>query len=136
MIAALIAVLSLIALAQFFLAYARSVLASYCRVELSEQAREVAGISEQNLPGDEFGRLLGLTQICPERGDDQTEIITVGLYYRVVTHSRALFRAMSPVGKWLEREREHCAYFAAVALDRRIAYSRSLIAQLNGPVHG
>jgi hypothetical protein len=136
MIAALIAVVSLVALAQFFVAYARSVLASYCKVELSEQAREVTGISDRHLTGDEFGRLLGLTQICPERGDDQTEILTVGVYYRLVTLSRAMFQSMSPMDIWLERERQHCAYFAAVALDRRIAYSRSLIAQLNGPVHG
>lgn len=136
MIAAIIAVVSLVALAQFFLAYARSVLASYCKIELSDQAREVTGISDRHLTGDEFGRLLGLTQICPERGDDQTEILTVGIYFRLITHSRTMFQSRSPMGKWLEREREHCAYFAAVALDRRIAYSRSLIAQLNGPVHG
>jgi hypothetical protein len=136
MIAALIAVVSLVALAQFFLAYARSVLASYCKVELSDQAREVTGISGRKLAGDEFGRLLGLTQICPERGDDQAEIFTVGVYYRMLTFSCAMFESMNPLALWLEREREHCAYFAAVALDRRIAYSRSLIAQLNGPVHG
>jgi len=30
---------------------------------------------------------------------------------------------------WAESERNACAYFAAVALDRRIAYNRDLMAQ-------
>jgi hypothetical protein len=33
------------------------------------------------------------------------------------------------VADWTERERAGCAYFAAVTLDRRIAYNRDLMAQ-------
>jgi hypothetical protein len=43
---------------------------------------------------------------------------------------RALGRALSPaLSRWAEDERVNCVYFAAVALDRRIAYSRALLAQ-------
>ncbi len=30
---------------------------------------------------------------------------------------------------WAEKERGRCTYFAAVALDRRVAFSRDLLAQ-------
>jgi len=30
---------------------------------------------------------------------------------------------------WTESERGHCAYFAAVALERRISFSRDMLAQ-------
>jgi hypothetical protein len=30
---------------------------------------------------------------------------------------------------WVEQERKSCSYFAAVALDRRISYSRDLFTQ-------
>jgi hypothetical protein len=33
------------------------------------------------------------------------------------------------VAAWAEQERESCSYFAAVALDRRISYSRDLFTQ-------
>jgi hypothetical protein len=40
------------------------------------------------------------------------------------------FRPLSlVVARWAETERESCSYFAAVALDRRISYSRELLAQ-------
>jgi hypothetical protein len=130
MIPGLILVLSLAALLQFFVSYCRSVIASYSKIELSEQVREVAGIDAEPVAGDDFRRLLQLVRLCPERGDDRFEIRFVGAYYRLLSLARALLRSIAPaVVGWAERERESCAYFAAVTLDRRIAYSRDLLAQ-------
>ena len=43
---------------------------------------------------------------------------------------RRIFRPLAPaVANWTEQERAGCAYFAAVALDRRIAHNRDLMAQ-------
>jgi hypothetical protein len=33
------------------------------------------------------------------------------------------------VAQWADHERRDCSYFAAVALDRRISYSRDLFTQ-------
>ena len=130
MIAALISVVSLAALLQFFVSYCRSVIAASSREELSEQVREVTGIASQAVAGDEFQRLLQLARLCPERGDDRTEIRAVGAYYRLLNLMRAAFRSLAPgLVSWAELERQHCSYFAAVALDRRIAHSRDLLAQ-------
>ncbi len=130
MIAALICVISLAALLQFFVSYCRSLIAAYSRAELSEQVREVTGIEGGTVAGDEFERLLRLARLCPERGGDRGEIRAVGVYYGLLNLVRAIFRSIAPgLSGWVELERQHCSYFAAVTLDRRIAYSRDLLAQ-------
>jgi hypothetical protein len=130
MIAALIGIFSIAALLQFFVSYCRSVIAAYSKVELSDQVREVAGITAQPVNGDEFRRLVSLVRLCPERGDDGMEIRLVGAYHGMLSSARGVLRSIVPaIAAWAEREREHCSYFAAVALDRRIAFSRDLLAQ-------
>ena len=130
MIAALICVASIAALLQFFMAHCRSVIAVYRKAELSEQVREVAGIEGQNVSSDQFGRLVQLVRLCPQKSDDQTDLKVVGVYYRLMGILRSVGRAFSSrISAWAESERSACAYFAAVALDRRIANSRDLLAQ-------
>lgn len=68
MIAALIAIISLSALLQFFVSYCRSVIAASSKVELSEQVREVAGIQSQPPSGEEFRRLLQARPPLPGPG--------------------------------------------------------------------
>jgi hypothetical protein len=130
MIAALICVISLAAFLQFFVSYCRSILASSRKVELSSRVREVTGIANQNVAADDFQRLLQLVRLCPERGDDQTEIRAVGTYYGLLyILGRAAQPLIPSVSSWAEQERQSCSYFAAVALDRRISYSRDLFTQ-------
>jgi len=130
MIAALFLVISVAAFLQFFIAYCRSLIAAYKQVDLSEDAREVTGIEDHLVMGDDFRRLLQLVRLCPEPGDDRMEIGAVRLYYSMLNMLRAIFRSLAPrVAHWTEQERAGCAYFAAVALDRRIAHNRDLMAQ-------
>lgn len=130
MIAAAILVISVVGLAQFFVAYCRSLIAAYKQVDLSEDAREVTGIEDHLVHGDDFRRLLQLVRLCPEAGDDAFEIGAVRLYFRLLTRLRSLGAVLSPrLTHWAEQERAGCAYFAAVALDRRIAHNRDLLAQ-------
>ncbi|MBI1749308.1 MAG: hypothetical protein HY234_07500 [Acidobacteria bacterium] len=130
MIAALILVIAIAGFLQFFVSYCRSLIAAYERVDLSDQAREVTGISDRRVSGQDFGRLLQLVRMCPEPGDDSREIGAVRTYFGLLTVARAAFRQVAPtLEQRVERERESCAYFAAVALDRRIAHSRDLMAQ-------
>jgi len=130
MIAALIFVISLAALLQFFISYCRSLIAAYRKVELSEQAREVTGIQDHVVEGDDFQRLLQLVRLCPEPGDDGLEIRSVRTYYGLLNVLRMVLRLQVPaVAAWTEGERRSCTYFAAVALDRRMAYNRDLMAQ-------
>lgn len=122
MISAFMLTFSAGALVQFFLSYCRSILATYAKLEVSVRTREIAGIESERIPSGEFGRLLGLLRLARDRGDDRMELLTVRLYYsivRVVGSLGTLFT--STAREWCENEKARCAYFAAVALDRRIA---------------
>ena len=130
MIAALICVVSAAIFLQFFVSYCRSILASSRNFALSDRVREVTSLEDHEVAADDFNRLLQLVRLCPERGDDQSEIRAVGTYYGLLAVLNRVSRPMAPrFAAWLEQERQHCSYFAAVALDRRISYSRDLFTQ-------
>jgi hypothetical protein len=130
MMPALICVISIAAFLQFFVLHCRSILASSRKVELSARVREVTGMEGATVGAGDFDRLLQLVRLCPERGDDRMEIRAVGTYYNLLGALRRISRAAFPtVAAWTEVERGHCSYFAAVALDRRISYSRDLFTQ-------
>lgn len=122
MIPIFVLLFSAVALVQFFVSYSRSILATYATVELSATTREVAGIESERITGGEFGRLLGLLRLARNPGDDGMELLTVRMYYsavRILGAIAAPFNAAARI--WSENEGARCAYFAAVALDRRIA---------------
>lgn len=130
MIAALICVISIAALLQFFISYSRSVIAAYRKSELSEQVREVAGIEGEKILSEQFGQLVQLVRLCPQKSDDRSDLAVVRVYYRLMSWIGSIARTFAPgISQWAEAERVNCTYFAAVALDRRIAYSRALLAQ-------
>lgn len=130
MIAALIFVLAIAGFLQFFVSYCRSLIAAYEAVELSEQAREVTGINARPVESQDFKRLLQLVQMCPEPGDDSREIGAVRTYFGLISVARtAILRIIPSLAQRMEAELQSCAYFAAVALDRRMAHSRGLLAE-------
>jgi hypothetical protein len=130
MTAALILAFSSVALFQFFMSYCRSVIAAYGALPPSEQVREVTGVQGREISSGEFDRLLQLTSLCPESGDDHRAIAAIRTYFRMLTFARgALSMVLPGIVSWTETELSGCAHFAAVALDRRISHSRNLMAQ-------
>jgi hypothetical protein len=129
MMAAFILAFSVVTLAMFFVSYCRSVMATSSRHLLSEEVREVTGIRSL-ATGQDFTRVMQLMQLCPERPEDRTSLEAVGLYYSMVSVAQSILGRIVPaLVSWTERERARCSYFAAVALDRRIAFSREMLAQ-------
>jgi hypothetical protein len=130
MIAALILVASSVFLVQFFVAYCRSLLAKSFALELSPEAHQVTGIEDHRVHRNDFKRLLQLVELCPEPGDDAVQLRAVRTYYAMMKGVRALAGSIMPaVQEWVEQEQVACGYFAAVALDRRIAHNRGLMAE-------
>jgi hypothetical protein len=71
-----------------------------------------------------------LLMLCPDRPEDRSEIRAIGLYYRILNAVKTTVARLAPsLMAWAEKERGRCTYFAAVALDRRVAFSRDLLAQ-------
>lgn len=125
----LICLASLAALLQFFISYARSLVTSSSKLGVSEQVRKLAEPASVDIGGEEFARLRQLAGLCPAREDDRFGFQAVGAYYELVTFCRTMFRPFSLATRWLEGERAGCSHFAAVALERRIQHSRSLLGQ-------
>jgi hypothetical protein len=130
MIAGMIFALSILTLLQFFVSYSRSLIAESQTHALSEQAREICGLTAAAVSGDQFLRLQQLIALCPEPGGDSMEVRAVCLYFRMLGLMRIVLSWTNPAAApWIEAERGGCAHAAAVVLDRRIAYSRMMIAQ-------
>ena len=129
MMAALILVFSIIVLLQFFVSYCRSLIAASAKETLPQEVQEVTGISRTASPED-FSRVQQLLNLCPERPEDRGSLRAVGAYYRFLGFVRSTVALPAPSLKsWTDRERAQCTYFAAVALGRRIAFSRNLLAE-------
>jgi len=129
MIAGIIFVCSLVFLLQFFVSYCRSLIAASSKQVLSPEVRDVTGIAT-SASGEDFTRVMQLLHLCPETPEDRSRVQAVGAYFGLLNFMRVtVARIMPSLRAWTETERAHCAYFAAVALERRIAFSRDMLAQ-------
>jgi hypothetical protein len=129
MMAALIFVVSLATLLMFFVSYCRSLMASSCVHKLSQEVRDVTGITTA-ASGRDFEKVVQLLRLCPERPDDSAGLQAVGFYYQILNLlEKTIGRHVPSLYFWTEQERAGCANFAVVLLDRRIAFSREIIAQ-------
>lgn len=129
MMASLIFVVSVVTLLMFFVSYCRSLMASSSRHPLSREVRDVTGIPA--LPtGKDFVRVTQLLQLCPERPEDRSGLRAVNLYFDILNLvQNSIARVIPALHEWTEQELAGCANFAVVVLDRRIAFSREILAQ-------
>ena len=128
MIAAIILACSVVFLLQFFISYCRSLIAASTKQALSAEVQDVTGIATSP-SAEDFPRVVQLLQLCPDRPDDRGDIRAVGVYFRLLGLLRGMASLTPSVRAWTEKERDQCTYFAVVALDRRIAFSRDMMAQ-------
>jgi hypothetical protein len=119
--ATLIFIFSLGALGQFAVAYCRTLLLAYNKVELSARVREITGVDE-GVAGNDFHSLLNLVSLAPALGDDAAEIRAVKIYYRLTRAAGALVSPFSKAAsQWFKQELKRCSYFVVVTLDRRLS---------------
>jgi hypothetical protein len=127
MISLLAVFTAVLTLPLLFVAYCRSLLASFSAVELSEHGRSVTGIQDRLAPAYEFARLRALASLCPARGNDESLLRAVSTYFHLLTAFEFLTSPLSrSLASRAERERGLCSYFVAVTLDRRIAHTRKM----------
>jgi len=129
MMAAFILVCSIYLLLTFFVSYCRSLLAASVKHALSAEVQDVAGI-KSSASGEDFARVVQLLQLCPDRPEDRSGIQAIGAYFNLLGFVRStIARVIPTLRTWTEKERGQCTYFAAVTLERRIAFSRDMFAQ-------
>ena len=126
--ATLIFLFSAAALLQFFISYCRSLIAASIKQPLSAEVRDVTGIPA-TASGEDFARVIQLLDLCPERPEDRGRLRVINAYFSLLNIVRSTVGRLIPaLLSWTEMERGQCAYYAAVALDRRIAFSRDMLA--------
>jgi hypothetical protein len=114
---------------QFFVPYCRSLIAASSGHILSAEVQDVTGLTNP-ASGEDFRRVVQLLRLCPDRPEDRGEIRAIGVYFGMLNFLKSVTLSAAPkVRTWAERELGRCTYFAAVALDRRVAFSRDLLAQ-------
>ena len=123
LIAALIFVVSMGLLVQFFMAYCRSIISATYSLEMSDQAHQVTGIDDHHIHGSDFHRLMELLHVCPGPGKDHFQVAAVRAYYTLLNMVRGIFGAV----EWVERDQKSCSYFVAISLDRRITHNRTMM---------
>jgi hypothetical protein len=129
MMAAFIFVVSVVIFLQFFVFYCRSLIAVSSKQALSPEVQDVTGI-KRAASGEDFDRVMQLLQLCPERPEDRKGIQAIGVYFHLLNFLRATIARLVPsMHTWTEFERGQCTDFAAVALERRISFSRDMLAQ-------
>jgi hypothetical protein len=129
-IAVCIAGASVVTLLPLYVSSCRTTLASAVRVPLSDRVTGLLGVDESELAADDFHRILQLVRMCPEHEADREGIRAVTVYYRTVALCKTLFGGIAPgFFDWSDVERQRCAHFAAVVLDRSISSSRRLLTQ-------
>jgi hypothetical protein len=129
MMAGVIFIFSAAALLQFFISYCRSLIAASSKQVLSAEVRDVTGI-QRAASGEDFKRVMQLLHLCPERPEDRNSVQAIGAYFKLLNFMRSTVARIVPsMLAWTESERGQCTYFAAVTLERRISFSRDLLAQ-------
>src|ERR1700738_1811810 len=116
MMAAVIFVISVAALMQFFVSYCRSLIAASARRALSVDVQDVIGI-RRSASGEDFARVMQFLHLCPDRREDRNGIKAIGAYFRLLGAVGTMGRIIPSLRAWTESERSQCAYFVAVALD-------------------
>ncbi len=124
MIVALIAVVSILALAQFGVFYWRATIAVTAALPVSDRLRNAAGIHKEQIEASDFGALLHLVEICPALKSDGPGIGLVRIYYAVL---RVLKAVCGPaLGGWFVAEMTTCTRYVAARLDQRIQQNRTI----------
>ena len=127
--AALILVLSLAALLQFGWFYWRALLVSTASEAISDSLWETAGLSGQEVQGEDFHALLGLREVCPNLGAGKEHWGCVKVYYQALSLVGSI--SGGPVKQWALTEQAACSRYAAVLLDRRLRANAQYLLSLN-----
>jgi hypothetical protein len=117
MVAVLILVLSTIALGQFGIFYWRALVVTTATQPLSDRARAAASLASDNAGVPEFSAVLSLHKLTPGLGGKGGGLTLIRSYHSIVS---AMGRVVPALSNWANSEKQVCARYATVVLDRRL----------------
>lgn len=140
MLAALILVVSFVALVQFAIWYWRGVMATVAAQPLSDRARNLLIPGGSPPSADDFDVACVFYELCPELELGAASPSTrtgdrlggVRAYYHLVSVLRTTSRALLPaLSRWAAHEMETCSRYAAVVVGQRIERNAQAIAHIH-----
>jgi hypothetical protein len=122
MVAALILVVSVLALLQFAISQWRLIWLSTASQPLSENLRATTGIDSSSIEPADFKTLLDFCdELSPQIRKGTPWLRQVRWYYGFMSKTqRALGSVLPSLGSWAAGEMKTCARFAAVVLDQNL----------------
>jgi hypothetical protein len=139
MLAALILVISLVALAQFAVWYLRAMMATVASQPFSDRLTRLFSSGGGTPGSNDFNLSCVFYSLCPEVDVDApapstraaARLSAVRVYYKLLVVLRKMSRIVLPVlSAWAGREMETCSRYAAVLLDQRLGRNVEAIARI------
>lgn len=131
MIAAILLMISLVALAQFALHYWRAIVVGVASQPVSDRVLSIAGLAGKSVRSGDFATLLNLHGLTPALEEEGRGLRAVRAYYGVVRAFRRLFGTKLPaLASWSDREMALCSRYVAVLVDHRLERNLACAAEL------
>jgi hypothetical protein len=129
MIAAILFMVSTVALAQFALYYWRAIISGIAAQPISDRIRTAAGITAPQISAQDFRSILSLHDLSPDLRGPNGSFIGVRAYYSVVAKLGSLIPAMAD---WANAEMLTCSRYVAVLVDQHLERNMACAAQMRG----
>jgi len=121
----LILVASIIAGAQFFIGYFRSMIASMAAQPLSEKFFVAAGFKNAAMRAEDFASLMGLHRLMPDVKTLPNSARRLNVYYSAVK----MLSNLPGVRGWAQNEMSTCTQCLAVIVDQRLLLNLACAAE-------
>ena len=129
MIAAILFMVSAVALVQFALYYWRAVISGIATQPISDRIRTAAGITAPRIGAKDFHSILSLHDLSPDLRGPNGSFFGVRVYYSAVEKLGRLIPAMAD---WANAEMLTCSRYVAVLVDQHLERNMACAAQVRG----
>jgi hypothetical protein len=121
----LILMASIVGVAQFFISYYRSMVASMAAQPLSEKFFVAAGFKNVAMRAEDFGRLMSLHRLMPDVKTLPNSTRRLSVYYSAVK----MLSGLPAIGTWAQNEMSTCTQCLAVIVDQRLLVNLACAAE-------
>jgi hypothetical protein len=129
MIAAILFMVSVVALFQFALYYWRAIISGVANQPISDRIRTAAGITALQIGARDFRSILSLHDLSPDLRGPNGSFFGVRAYYSIVEKLGRLIPAMA---SWANAEMLTCSRYVAVLVDQHLERNVVCAAQVRG----
>jgi hypothetical protein len=129
MIAAILFMVSIVALGQFALYYWRAVISGVSTQPISERVRTAAGITAPQIGARDFHTILSLHDLSPDLRGPNGRFIGLRAYFSAI---EKLGRLIPATASWANAEMLTCSRYIAVLVDQHLERNMVCAAQVRG----